>query len=104
MTTEIASAVYIVPLGDLTLVLPSSVCPSRSSRKTVTTRRISSQAGRLGRQLQGAAELLDALADDLDLLVGRRRQRQDDGVEPPPQRRRELVDPLVAVVRRGDRR
>src|SRR6185437_12812936 len=42
VTTEIASAVDSVPLGDLTLARPSSVTPWRSSRKTVTTRLISS--------------------------------------------------------------
>ncbi len=41
MTTEIASAVDSVPDGDLSFVRPSVVTPSRSSRKTVTTRRIS---------------------------------------------------------------
>ena len=45
VTTEIASAVESVPLGDFSLVLPSAVTPLRSSRKTVTTRRISSSAG-----------------------------------------------------------
>ena len=34
-----------MPLGDLSFVRPSSVSPLRSSRKTVTTRRISSTAG-----------------------------------------------------------
>ena len=46
VTTEIASAADKVPLGDLSLVLPSSVTPLRSSRMIVTTRRISSSAGR----------------------------------------------------------
>ncbi len=41
MTTEIASAVERVLLGVFTFVRPSVVMPSRSSRKTVTTRRIS---------------------------------------------------------------
>ncbi|CAM5514562.1 hypothetical protein SMICM304S_08196 [Streptomyces microflavus] len=50
MTTEIASAVESVPEGDLSLVRPSAVTPSRSSRKTVTTRRISeSPCGAAGR-------------------------------------------------------
>src|SRR5437764_674936 len=40
-----ASAADMVPLGDLSLVLPSAVTPLRSSRNTVTTRRISSSAG-----------------------------------------------------------
>ena len=43
--TEIASAGLSVPLGDFSFVLPSAVLPSRSSRKMVTTRRISSIAG-----------------------------------------------------------
>jgi hypothetical protein len=42
--TEIASAVESEPDGDLSLVRPSAVRPDRSSRKTVTTRRISSTA------------------------------------------------------------
>ena len=42
--TEIASAVDSVPVGDLSLVRPSSVRPLRNSRNTVTTRRISSSA------------------------------------------------------------
>ena len=42
VTTEIASAVERVPLGVLTFVRPSTVRPARSSRKTVTTRLISS--------------------------------------------------------------
>lgn len=45
LTTEMASAVLRVAVGDLSLVLPSSVMPLRSSRKMVTTRRISSRAG-----------------------------------------------------------
>ena len=45
VTTEIASAVDSVPLGDFNLVRPSSVSPLRSSRNTVTTRRISFTAG-----------------------------------------------------------
>ncbi len=50
VTTEMASAVDRVPEGDLSLVRPSVVTPSRSSRKTVTTRRISSMpSGTAGR-------------------------------------------------------
>ena len=45
LSTEMASAVLIVPVGDLSLVLPSSVCPFRSSRKICTTRRTSCIAG-----------------------------------------------------------
>jgi hypothetical protein len=45
VTTEIASAVDSVPLGDFSFVRPSSVTPPRSSRKMVTTRRISSAPG-----------------------------------------------------------
>ena len=48
VTTEIASAVDKVPDGDFRLVRPSSVAPWRSSRKTVTTRRISSRAPSAG--------------------------------------------------------
>jgi hypothetical protein len=44
VTTEIASAVESVPDGDLSFVRPSAVAPERSSRNTVTTRRISSPA------------------------------------------------------------
>ena len=44
MITEIASAVDSVPDGALTAVRPSAVTPDRSSRNTVTTRRISSSA------------------------------------------------------------
>ena len=44
-TTEIASAVLNVPLGAFNFVFPSLVAPCRSSRKMVTTRRISSSAG-----------------------------------------------------------
>jgi hypothetical protein len=43
--TEIASAVESVADGLFSLIVPSSVCPDRSSRNTVTTRRISSSAG-----------------------------------------------------------
>ena len=42
VTTEIASAVESVPLGIFSAVRPSAVTPLRSSRNTVTTRRISS--------------------------------------------------------------
>ena len=42
--TEIASAGDIVPVGDFSLVRWSAVIPDRSSRKIVTTRRISSRA------------------------------------------------------------
>ena len=45
LTTEIASAVDSVPLGLLSLVLPSSVWPLRSSRKICTTRLTSRSAG-----------------------------------------------------------
>ena len=48
VTTEIASAVDMVPLGDLSLVRPSAVTPARSSRNTVTTRRISTTAAGTG--------------------------------------------------------
>lgn len=43
-----ASAVLKVDDGCFTLVLPSAVAPSRSSRKIVTTRRSSSMAGAVG--------------------------------------------------------
>ena len=45
VTTLMASAGDSVPLGDLSFDLPSSVLPSRSSRNTVTMRRISASAG-----------------------------------------------------------
>ena len=45
LTTLIASAVDSVPVGDFSFDLPSSVLPSRSSRNTVTMRRISARAG-----------------------------------------------------------
>ena len=84
------------------LVRPSAVTPSRSSRKIVTTRRISSAAaGHVGQGERGA-ELADAPGDDRHLLVGVGRQRQHDGVEPPAQRARQLVDAAVAVVGGGD--
>ena len=102
VTTEIASAVDSVPVGVLRLVRPSAVTPSRSSRKIVTTRRISSAAAGTVGQGQRRAQLGDALGDDRHLLLGRRRQRQHDGVEAPAQRARQLVDAAVAVVGRGD--
>ena len=42
LMTEMTSAVLRVAVGDLSLSLPSSVRPERSSRKMVTNRRISS--------------------------------------------------------------
>lgn len=102
MTTEIASAVDRVPLGDLTLVRPSPVTPSRSSRKTVTTRRISSRPSGAVEQVEGAAHLVDAAGDDVDLGVGGGGQGQYDGVEAAAQGAGELVDPAVAVVGGGD--
>ncbi len=54
------------------------------------------------RQLEAAAQGVDAGADDLDLLLERVGQRQHDGVEASLERRREVVDALVAVVRRRD--
>src|SRR6516165_1348633 len=44
-STEIASAVESTPDGDLSLFLPSSVCPVRSSRKMVTTCSTASSVG-----------------------------------------------------------
>ena len=102
VTTEIASAVDSVPVGVFRLVRPSAVTPSRSSRKIVTTRRISSDVGRDLGQGQRRAELGDALGDDRHLLLGRGRQRQHDRVEAPAQGAGQLVDPPVAVVGRGD--
>ena len=102
MTTEIASAVDSVPLGVFRLVRPSLVWPSRSSRKIVTTRRISSDAGGTAGRARAVAELADATGDDGHLLVGGRRQGQHDRVEAPPQGARHLVDAAIAVVGGGD--
>ena len=60
------------------------------------------EGGRLGRQVEGATHLPDALLDDLDFLLDRRRQRQDDGVEAPSEGGRKLVDAAIPVVGRRD--
>ena len=57
--------------GDLILVLPSAVRPLRSSRKMVTTRRISSRAGGSAGISRARPRSVDAAADDLDFLVRR---------------------------------
>ncbi len=102
VTTLIASAVDSVPDGDFSLVRLSSVTPERSSRNTVTTRRISSSRGRQLRQVERASERGNAAGDDVDLVVEARRQRQHDSVETAPQRGRELVHPTITIVRGGD--
>ena len=98
MTTEIASAVESVPDGDLSFVRPSSVTPERSSRKIVTTRRISSSAQVAGGSSSVAPIDVQPQLDDLDLLLGAVGQRQHDRVEAAPHGGGELVDAAVAVV------
>ncbi len=91
-----------MPDGDLSLVRPSSVSPARSSRKTVTTRRISSAAAGTSGSSSERPSSADPAGDDVDLFLGVGRHRQHDGVEPSPQRGGELVDAAVPVVRGGD--
>ncbi len=61
MITEIASAVDSVPLGTLSDVRSSTVVPLRSSRKIVTTRRISSAADGTSGSASATTEFVDAL-------------------------------------------
>ena len=68
LMTLIASAVLRVPLDCLSFVLPSLVFPSRNSRKTVTTRRISSSAA-LPQEAPARGQLRDAALDDLHLFI-----------------------------------
>ena len=70
-TTEIASAVLNVPLGAFNFVFPSLVAPCRSSRKMVTTRRISSSAGLLCRKLHHLFKAFHAAAYNVYLFVNR---------------------------------
>lgn len=98
VTTEMASAVDSVPLGDFSFVRPSAVMPSRSSRKTVTTRRISSMPSGTVEQVEGAADLVDPARDDVDLGVGALGQRQHHCVEAAAQGAGQVVDPAVTVV------
>ena len=86
----------------LSLILPSSVTPPRSSRKIVTTRRISSSAGRLGGQLERAPDLGHPLRDDLDLLLGLSGSGRTTVLKRRLSALRQLVDALVAVVGGGD--
>ena len=102
MTTEIASAVDSVPVGCLRLVRPSSVTPSRSSRKIVTTRRISSAAVGTAGSASAAPSSPTRRATMAISSSAVGRQRQHDRVEPAAQRARQLVDAAVAVVGRGD--
>ena len=102
VTTEIASAVDNEPLGTLRLTRPSSVEPLRSSRNTVTTRRISSSAGGTFGNRKRDSHLGDTALHDGDLLVGIGRQRQHHRVEASAQRGGQIVDAAVAVVGSGD--
>ena len=82
MITEIASAADSVPDGDLIVVRPSLVTPDRSSRNTVTTRRISSTAaGTAGssRAEASSATRVETIRTSSSSPLG---QRQDHGVEP----------------------
>ncbi len=81
--------------------MPSAVTPSRSSRKIVTTRRISSSAG-FSAAAPAPCQAARRALDDLDFLVHAVRHGQDDGVEAAQERAGQLVDALIAVIRRGD--
>ena len=102
VTTLIASAVESVPDGDLIFVRPSSVTPARSSRKIVTTRRISSSAevaGGSSSVAPTASRRSRTISTSSSALSG---SGQHDGVEAPPHGARQVVDAAVAVVGGGD--
>ncbi len=98
VTTEMASAADKVPLGDLSLVLPSSVTPLRSSRRIVTTRRISSRAGLSPGSSSVAAELLGPPVDDFHFVVERVGHGQDDRIEPAQEALDSSLTPLSRLL------
>ena len=53
-------------------------------------------------QRQGPGQRSDALGDDADLFLDRRRRGEHDRVEPPAERAGQLVHAPVATVRRGN--
>ena len=102
MTTEIASAVDSVPLGDLSFVRPSvGDAVAQLAEDGDDAADLVDAVGH-GRQVEGAADLVDAARDDVDLGLGGRRQRQHHRVEAAAQRAGQVVDPAVAVVGGGD--
>ena len=96
--TEIASAVESTPEGTLSLFLPSSVCPPRSSRKMVTTWADGVFGGNACLQLKIDGQLLDALADDLDFGFESSGAGQHDHVEAAFEGGRHVVDAAIAGV------
>ncbi len=88
-----ASAVESVPDGDLSLVRPSTVWPDRSSRNTVTTRRISCSAagicGSSSAALSWATRWVTISISSLSLagsgsttVLNRRRNAEDNSFTP----------------------